>query len=270
MRLDSKDFAELQQSRSYYYQLVDSVNFIRYYAYALKMNDLSKEGLQMNERIDVDELARQTRRRGFEDGLYELLIGGVFIVIGTIFGLMYSDAGIRWYAMALMTNRTITVTGFLLLYLILLLSVYGGQKLIVRIRREVLWKESGFLKPLRMQESWTVHLLAVAAMLGVVIINAWFMHRGMVSSDIATRSIVVGCGIATGVLFFGMGLSLRLQRYVVVGIAGGMLSTAVLLSPISFSTSWILLGIGWGIVLLASGSLALQQTLKALRETSNG
>ncbi len=224
----------------------------------------------MNERIDVDKLARKARRRGFEDGLFDLLIGGIFLVIGIVLGLMYSDSGVRWYAIALTTNRAITIIGFLLLYLILILGMYGGRKLIDRIRREVIWKDSGFVEPLYIQVSWSINLLAAAAMLGIIISSIWFMSKGLVSSDIATRAIVSGSGIATGVVFFGTGLSLRLPRYLVVGVAGGMLSAAILFSPISFSTSWILLGIGWGIVLLTSGSVVLYQTLKSLRETSNG
>jgi hypothetical protein len=234
------------------------------------MNNFPLEGFLMNEIIDVDGLARQTRRRGLDDGLYDLYFGTFFLIWGSILGLMFSEIGVRWYARAMMMNRAITIIGEIMLFLVLILGIYGGRKIIERIRYEVLWKDTGYVKPLHIQVPWIVNLLASAVMLTMIIGVAWFVYRGVYTCEIATRAIVAGAGVGTGVVFFGMGVSLRLQRYITVGFAGGLFSAALLLPPISFSISWILLGIGWGVVLLTSGSVALHQTLKSLREASNG
>ena len=70
------------------------------------------------------------------------------------------------------------------------------------------------------------------------------------------RFLAAGAGIATGVVYAGMGVSLRLRRYLWVGIAGGTLSAFLLIFPISFALSWAILGIIWGVVLITSGFLA--------------
>ena len=215
----------------------------------------------MNTDLDLDELTRRTRRREFDDGLIDFLIGG-FILIGClIVAFIYSASGMQWWANYIIRHRELAIIGLITLIPIYVLIIEGAKRLISRIRRTTFWRDSGFVTPLRLQVSWPINLLATVILLGVVIVSAALMYMGVIGPEALLRSVVSGTGIATGVVYFGMGVSLRLRRYQVVGIVGGLFSAGILLSSVSFAMSWALLGIIWGLVLFISGFWALRLSI---------
>ena len=84
----------------------------------------------------------------------------------------------------------------------------------------------------------------------------------MLDSFAVVRALVAASGIATGVVFVGMGLSLRLPRFIWVGIIGGMLSAVIFALPVPIPASWVMMGAIWAIVLAISGGRAFQQALR--------
>ena len=215
----------------------------------------------MNTHLDLDELTRRTRRREFDDGLMDFLIGG-FILIGClIVAFIYSTSGMQWYAYYIIRHRELAIIGLITLIPIYVLIIEGAKRLIGRIRRTTFWRDSGFVTPLRLQVSWPINLLATAILLGVVIVSAALMYRGVIGPEALLRSVVSGTGMATGVVYFGMGVSLRLRRYQVVGTVCGLFSAGILLSSVSFAMSWVVFGIIWGLVLFISGFWALRLSI---------
>ena len=215
----------------------------------------------MNTDLDLDELTRRTRRREFDDGLMDFLIGGFILVGCLIVAFIYSASGMEWYVNYIIRHRELAIIGLITLIPIYVLIIEGAKRLISRIRRTTFWRDSGFVTPLRLQVSWPINLLATAILLGVVIVSAALMYRGVIGPEVLLRSVVSGTGMATGVVYFGMGVSLRLRRYQVVGIVGGLFSAGILLSSVSFAMSWALLGIIWGLVLFISGFWALRLSI---------
>jgi len=214
----------------------------------------------------IDNLTRVTRRRDFEDGLMDFVFAGAFLFIGLLAGFFTSPVGLRWYLTSLLWNREITIIAEITLFLLFILFVFGAKRMIARIRRKTLWKNRGFVKPLRWQVSWKINALAVIVLIAMLVIAFWLLLNGSISREIVLRTLVSSAGVATGFVFFGMGKELDLQRYRWVGVVGGVLSALIILTPMSFSSSWLALGIGWMIVLTISGLWALQKSLVALRE----
>ena len=85
-------------------------------------------------------------------------------------------------------------------------------------------------------------------------------------NDFALRTLVAAAGVASGIVLFALGRELELNRYRWVGIIGGASSALILLVPLSFSSAWLTLGIGWTIIFAVSGTWALRRSLAALRE----
>ena len=223
----------------------------------------------MDHITKIDNLTRVTRRRDFEDGLMDFVFAGTFLFIGLLAGFFTSPVGLRWYLTSLLWNREITIIAEITLFLLFILVVFGTKRMIARIRRKTLWKNRGFVKPLRWQVSWKINALAAIVLIAMLVIAFWLMLNGSISREIVLRTLVSSAGVATGFVFFGMGKELDLQRYKWVGVVGGVLSALIILTPMSFSSSWLALGIGWMIVLTISGIWALQKSLEALREADS-
>ncbi len=222
----------------------------------------------MEKRIDLDELTRNTRRLEFEDGLNDFQNALIFLILGGLASLFMSTAGITLYMRAMLFNQEIATIALIALILLLYLVMFGIRRLIQKYRREVLWRDLGEIEPLRWQVDRKINLLATAIWLIVVVGGLLFMVQGSMDLDLDMRIIAGASGIATGVVYFGMGQSLALTRYRWVGILGGVFSAALIIAPLTFSSSWLGLGILWAVILVISGSTAYRQTMARLRESA--
>lgn len=223
----------------------------------------------MDHITKIDHLTRVTRRRDFEDGLMDFVFAGIFLFLGASCGFFTSPVGLKWYLTNLIRNREITIIAEIALLPLFILFVFGARRIIERIRRKTLWKHSGFVKPLRWQVSWKVNALASGVLIAMLVIAFWLMLNGSISQESVLRTLVSSAGVASGFVLFGMGKELELQRYKWIGAAGGVLSALIILIPISFSDSWLVLGVGWMIVFIISGLWALQKSLKAFRQAES-
>ncbi len=223
----------------------------------------------MNHITEFDNLTKATRRREFEDGLMDFVFGGTFLMAGLLGWFFFSSLGLRLFVAGLIKNREVTIIAFIAVIALLILLIFGARRLIERIRRQSLWKNQGFVKSLRLQVDWQINALACTVLIAMVVIASWLMSKGYLLQEIVFRTLPSSAGVATGIVFFGMGKVLDLQRYKWAGVVGGLLSTLIILMPISFSVSWLVMGVVWVIVLTVSGSWALRKSILALKEQNS-
>ncbi len=221
----------------------------------------------MNNIDEIDNLTRQTRMREFDDGLVDILYGLVFLIMGLGGWFLFSAEGLRWFAVALVQQREITIIALLALLPAFWLAIYGSRRLVDWIRRSYLWTETGYVEPLKWQVRTSVTLAAVFASIAPIIAAFWLMTIGSLSEEAVLRTLVASASLGTAVIYFGMGIDLRFRRYKAVGIAGLILSLTVLSQPASFSQSWLLFGVGWMAILTVSGLWALRQSVLSLAES---
>ena len=224
----------------------------------------------MNHITELDRLTRLTRRREFEDGLLDLLLGFVFLVLGLAGWFIFSFRGIRWLAVALAANREITLIGLIAAIPLFFLALVGTRRWFDHLRRNTIWKDRGFVKSLRWQVSWQTNLAAVGTGLAMLILAFVLAGRGLISQDAVLRTLVASMGVSQGIVFFGVGKGLQLQRYLWVGIIGGLFSAALLLLPVSFAVSWLVFGGTWLVILVVSGAVALRQAGQAGEVQTHG
>jgi hypothetical protein len=224
----------------------------------------------MNHIDEIDNLTRLTRKREFDDGFVDLIYAGVFLVIGLANWFIFSTVGLNWFINALVRQREITIIGLLTLVPLLVLAIFGLRRLVERIRQATIWKDSGTVKPLRWQVRRSISAASVLIPIGLIIAGTWLMARGVLSEEEALRVLAASVGSGIGIVYLGMGIDLRLSRYIAAGIAGLILSAVVVVQPVAFSMSWLMIGLGWMTILGASGLWALRQSLSKATESSGG
>lgn len=224
----------------------------------------------MDKRLDYEGLTRQTRRLEFEDGLTDLQVGAVFLVISLAAAFFFSTAGLTWFARAFILQRDIANVALVGIFACFILVAFGSRRLIAEVRRKYIWKNRGEIVPLPVGVDRWVHVLAVAVFLILMIFGLWVLLRGGNDEEAIMRLLVAASGVATGIIYLGMGRSLRLNRYFPVGFAGGLLSCGLFFVPLTWSESWLGFGAIWTTVLLISGLYALRRTRRDMAEANHG
>jgi len=187
------------------------------------------------------------------------------LILSLLNWFILSPAGATLLVKAVLYDKSLTIVGLFGLAALFLLIAFGTERVIERIRRASLWKESGFVKPLRYGFNKYMIIASTVVVLAIIIASTWLMIAGVLSQEIALRSIPASACLGTGIIFFSMGRSLKIQRYQVVGFSGTLLSIFLYLYPLSFALTWLYLGIGWTIILLASGIWAFRLALSELK-----
>ncbi len=224
----------------------------------------------MDDRLDFEELTRQTRRLEFEDGLTDLQVSTLFLVMSLAAAFFFSTAGLTWFARSLILQREITYVALVGIFGGFMLVAFGSRRLIARVRREYFWKDRGEIVPLPVQVDRWVAVLSAAVFLILTIFGLWVLLRGGRDDEAILRLLVTASGVATGITYLGMGRSLRLNRYLFVGFAGGLLSGVLFFVPLTYSESWLGLGAIWTTILLTSGLYALWRTRRGMAEATHG
>jgi hypothetical protein len=221
----------------------------------------------MEANIDLDKLTRDTQRLEYQDGLRDFQIALLFLIIGLGNWIMFTPSGLSFVAELTVRFKAYRVPALFGLIGLVVLLLFGAERWMESIRRKTIWKESGFVKPLRWGTvSRKVLLGSGAAMLGMIIGTVWLMSRGVISEESALRSLPSSVGVSTAIIFVGVGMRLEIQRYLWVGLLGLILSGTVFFSAMSLGNAYLLIGTGWGVILGLSGSWALRKAIIDLRE----
>ncbi|NIM94933.1 MAG: hypothetical protein GTO18_14625 [Anaerolineales bacterium] len=222
----------------------------------------------MDTSYDLDELTRRTRRKEFEDGLRDFQMAALILMYGLLVWAVFSPVVLRLFIKTLLLDQSIAIVGFIGFVALIILVAFGAERLMARFRRATLWKDSGFVRPLRWTVNRWITLLATLILLAIIIGSTWLMVRGVLNQEEALRAIPVGASLSTAFIFFAMGFSLEIRRYRWVGLAGAILSFILLFPKISFSQTWLWLSVGWAVILTTSGGWALSKALQEIQEGS--
>jgi hypothetical protein len=220
----------------------------------------------MNEYVDLDALTRKTRRLEFDDGLTDLQNSLVFLFLGLSGAFFMPTAGLMLYMRAILYNEELTIVALIGLIALVVLITFGLRRLIERYRKQVLWKDMGEMEPFRWQVDRRASVLATVIWLVVLITGLALFSSDPMDLDAGMRVIIAAGGVATGVVYFVMGRSLEISRYLWVAIIGGSLSAAIMVLPFNTGISWLVFGLIWMVTLLVSGVTALRGTLLKLQE----
>jgi hypothetical protein len=220
----------------------------------------------MDSEAVLDQLTLKTRRLEYQDGLFDFLLAGVFLVLGGLQYLCFSEGFLSWFIRVRLSNPELLLIGLIGAVALLVFLLYGSRRGINILRRRLRLSYKGDVRPLPRQVGWQVLLGAGALMIAGVIAAAILFVKGSIPEHTLVRSIPALAGIATAIFMIAMGISLVFRRYILAGIAGGLFSALLFWLPLGMGQAWGCLGLGWGILLILTGSLTFA---KAIRERSD-
>lgn len=192
----------------------------------------------------IDEVMNQTHRYYYEDGLVELGVGILFLVIGLLLGVWARAATASPLFLAAVLGATLLVLG----------GGFAMKRAVGRIKERVTYPRTGYVSYHGRQPApgrW----LIIAAAIGLVVL-------GFVFPDWLFRMPMMQ-GLLLCVILVYMGYRVRLGRLYLVGlIAAAVGLGATLLIPDEILGSSVVFG-GAGVALLLSGACTLRGDLQA-------
>ena len=207
----------------------------------------------MSERREIEELMRRTRRYWYEDGLWEIAVGGFFLLLALL-----------WYAQARTPQGSPLWAIYAFAPILLIVLVYTlGMRLIEQVRSRHVWPRTGYVKPSR-RAYWPL-----SRVIGLVV--AALLALGFIAPSIARGKwlpALWGLGfalvLAIGARFLG------LRRWYALGAWALLTGLGAFLSPFPWLVSgalfWLALGLGW----LACGIYALRRYRRSLARSPRG
>jgi hypothetical protein len=229
----------------------------------------------MSTETNVENLIRKTRQYEFVDGLRDLQMAAIMALFVILAWITLTLTGARWYIQLVLSfKETIGIwepwiDGGLLI--LILLAVLGGSLWLMKVlRRKWLWRESGWVEPLRWQVPRRVGVLSVVIFLGGVGLAIALLVNGRVEASFVLRMLWVATGWAFGYTLVGVGQEIGLKRYIWLGAVGGIASTILLFLSFTFGQVAIVLYGAWALVLGISGAIALRRALATTNQVNHG
>lgn len=224
----------------------------------------------MSEQPDVDRLILETRRYEFSDGLPDLQLALLLGLGGLAAWLAFEPA---WMAFVMRTaaryGRWAAWVG-IVPALLAPLAALGMLRLMAGVRRRWLWRHSGTVNPSRWSVSRKVNVLSAVILLGGLALGLGLLRLGLADASFLLRMLWTATGWSLGFTLFAMGRNLDIPRYRRLGVAGGVLSTTLLILPATFAQAALVFGLAWAALLAASGLVTLRRAALSLRPEGGG
>lgn len=225
----------------------------------------------MLEQVDTKKIILKTKQYEFADGLRDIQLGFALILMGVVwFGLMYQPSLLMFMIqLGRDYGRWATVVAFLLLFFLPAVATSGMQRVIESVRRRWLWRESGMVRSSPILVPSYITALAAVIFIGVLVAGLKFQSLLKTDDFYLMSLIMVAIGWSFGVTLVGLGINLKVWRYVIMGVVGGIASTALFLYQSSLTGAGLLSFLGWGVILLISGLVVLKQAWPEIREETH-
>lgn len=210
--------------------------------------------------VTVLELQRRTRRRVFADGLLDIR-SGLWIMLLSIGVWVTADLQALWLPalqpLIQAQSRGLASLVFVLALVLPLVLLTIGLRAVQAALGRRGWTNGvqphGWLVPRYILFS-AYGLIAAAGIIGVA------AAQQVGDPMLIFRALFLGSGLAFAVMLLAVHRQLDVPHYPRIAVVGLCLSFAVVLLPVTVGQMALLIGAGWGGLLLASGLVALRRT----------
>jgi hypothetical protein len=220
---------------------------------------------------DAEEI-QQTPPEVFEvEGVGDLRIAGLFLILALFTGLTFEPLGLFWISDRIVRlQRTFgdwVVWLPLIAYLLgLALILLGTSALFNWVQRRWMASYPGSITLQGLDVPRNYSFLAAIVILSSILVSILFYQQGRVEVGFILRMIWVSSGWAFGILLFFIGLNSQIPHYIWLGLVGTFLTTVALLLQESIGGSAVLVFGGWGLALGIAALLTLRMSLAKLGE----
>ena len=217
----------------------------------------------MTTPTDVKHLIQDTRRYEFADGLRDIQMAIYFALSSVVVWLVFQPFWVTLLGDLVERYGRAAAWLGILVALIAPLAVIGMLGLMNFVRKRWLWRESGMVKPSRWVVPRRVTVLSVVILLAGLAFAVFARRQGWVEDSFILRMLWTASGWSFAYTLISMGREIDLDRYLLIGAIGGLLSTFLLFLPLTFAVAALVFGLSWGVLLSISGILTLRRAVDA-------
>lgn len=225
----------------------------------------------MIEQVDTKKIILKTKQYEFSDGLRDIQLGIMFILMATVwFWLMYEPNVLKFtLQLGRDYGKWASNVTFLFVFFIPVVVAVGVQRIMENVRRRWLWRESGMVKSSQIVVPPYISVLAGVIFIAIILLGLKFQTALKVGDFYIMSIVMMASGWCTGVITVGLGLNVKVTRYIIIGVIGGLASTAALLYQSSMFGSALTTFVGWGVLLIISGVIVLVQVWPSIKEENH-
>jgi hypothetical protein len=214
----------------------------------------------MSDHLNPENIILKTKQYEFADGLREVQLGLTFVLMGIIWAwFLFNPSWIGFYIkLGQHYGAWASWIANLLLFSIPALAALGLQRLMEYVRRRWLWRQSGMIKSSRIMVPTAITLLSGIVFI-VVLITGLVLQPLLQTGDFYVWSLIMlAAGWSFGATLIGLGVRVKVFRYVLLGILVALASPAALMYQSSLTQPALLFSV-WGAFLLVSGLIVLKR-----------
>jgi hypothetical protein len=224
----------------------------------------------MEKTNNIEELVRKTQYFEFSDGLRDLQYGLVLFFMGAVSWLIFEPFWMRFLIRVRDSSGVWAMwfSGILTLAIPAIIGI-GMIRLMRQLRQRRLWRDTGFVKPMRILfPPWASICAGAIVLLGIVLAVVLQLTRG-IDPLLVWQILWISAGWSLTFTLIYLGNRLKIRRYIGLGILGFILSSLIPLISPSFGLTSLIFGIIWGIPLLVSGAIHLSKAMSNVQEEEN-
>ena len=190
----------------------------------------------------IQDIQKQTFRYYYQDGLAELAVGILFLVIGLDTFLISS----------LSPGSPAAIAAWIALPILTIAGIYGVQRFVKNLKEKHVHSRTGYIDfaPRRNRYRWVITGVTLALIVAIIILPYDWVQKGSVSG-----------GTILCLILATIGIQVDLKRLIVVGCLSLVLGVAFALPPLSDNASLAATFAAAGLVLTIVGGLSFRKYL---------
>ena len=192
----------------------------------------------------IDQIQKQTYRYYYQDGLVELAVGILFLVIGLD----------TWVISSIAPGSPAAIAAWIALPILTVGGIYGVQRIVKQLKERHVHRRTGYVEyvPKRNPYRWVISGVALALILAVILLPYdWdWLLKGSVAGGVILCFILASIGVQVG-----------LNRLIIVGALSLAIGVGFALSSLSDTASLAATLAVSGLILTLTGGTAFRKYL---------
>lgn len=194
----------------------------------------------------IQDIQKQTYRYYYQDGLVELAVGILFLVIG-LDTLVISS---------LAPGSTISIIAWIALPILTVGGIYGVQRFVKNLKERHVHRRTGYIEYVAKKNPyrWVISGVVLALFLAIILLP--FDWDWLLKGSVAGGTIMC-------VILGSIGVQVGLNRLIVIGAISLGVGVGFALSPLSDTASLAATFAATGLILLSTGVIVFRSYLAA-------